>query len=119
MHVILLIRLAVDSWTYRHVFSVRDIYDRYKDTFIGAGADSEDTPCLHTLYLHFIPSNETNAAAGRYFGDLNVKRGLTSSTGRNTNPDIHYNAKLWQIVKTKSVKVRKGTDEVTEKSGVQ
>ena len=101
------------------MFSVRDLYEQYKDTFIGAGADAGDIPCLHTLYLHFIPSNETNAAAGRYFGDLKVKRGLTSSTGRNTNPDSHYNAKLWQIVKTKSVKVRKGTEEVTEKYGVQ
>ena len=86
--------------------SIRDLHNKARKRCLERGGTDMDIPCLTTLSLHFVPCNETHETASRYFGTINIKRGMTKSSGRMQNQDSHYNAKQWQIYKFRVCKVR-------------
>ena len=95
---------------------VRNLHEKAKRMCIEDGGTDLDIPCLQTLYLSFVPSNEWAAAAGRYFGRLLIKRGMTKSSGRTAGPDSHYNAKLWKHVMNKLTMLRRIMEDIEESS---
>ena len=69
--------------------SIRHLHEKAKQRCIDKGGTDMDVPCVTTLSLHFVPCNETHKTASRYFGTINVKRGMTKSSGRSNNRDSH------------------------------
>ena len=98
--------------------SVKDLHRQAKDKLMAKGGTDDEVPCLMTLHLAFVPCDETAAVAARYFGTIPIKRGMTKSSGRSEHRDSHYNAKQWQIVKTKMINVRTILEKRSEDSSL-
>ena len=95
--------------------SLCELHTEASEKVVPGGKSEDEVPCLSTFQLHLVPFNKTNASVSRYHGTLNIKQSLTPLEDCISNPDGHYNVKLYQIIKVKLVNICKGINEVEDK----